>query len=155
MKKSDIALIIGVLLIFVISYFVSVGKKQELIDLKGEVGYTEINYEEYNELLESEDYFLLVVVRDGCSYCEKFKPVMEDVSEKLKIPVHYIDIANLEDEELEEFNNSNDYLKNNEWGTPTTLILNKEEVIASSQGYMEEKEITKFIKKYVKLDGEE
>ena len=80
MKKSDIALIIGVLLIFVISYFVSVGKKQELIKLKGETGYTEINYEEYNELLKSEDYFLLVVVREGCSYCEKFEPVIENVS---------------------------------------------------------------------------
>lgn len=155
MKKSDIALIIGVILIFVISFFVKVGKKQELIVLKGEPGYTEIDYNTYNELLENDEEFMLVVVRTGCSYCEKFKPVMEDVTEELKIPAYYIDIANLEEEVIDEFYESNSYLKNNEWGTPTTLILKGKKVLASNQGYQEEEEAIKFIKKYVKLDGEE
>ena len=59
------------------------------------------------------------------------------------------------DDEIEEFSTSNDYLINNEWGTPTTLILNKDKVIASQQGYVDEDKLEEFIEKYVKLNGED
>lgn len=179
MKKSDIGLIIGVLVIIIISAFVSVGKPFEKITLSGlkysiseETGnynneeiseeiiyeyedYIAITYEEYKELLEGEDYFFIAIGRTGCSYCEKYKPVLKAVADDLELPIHYIDIAKLEDDEIEEFSTSNDYLINNEWGTPTTLILNKDKVIGSLQGYVDEDELEDFIEKYVKLDGEE
>lgn len=179
MKKSDIGLIIGVLAIIIISAFVSVGKPFEKITLNGlsysideETGnynkeelteekedeyedYIAIDYEEYNELLEGEDYFFIAIGRTGCGYCEKYKSVLKEVADDLELPIHYIDIANLEEDEIEEFSTSNEYLSSNEWGTPTTLILNKDEVIASQQGYVEAKELKEFIEKYVNLDGEE
>lgn len=155
MKKSDIGLIIGVVLIMVVAAFVSVGKPFEKVSLTGEVGYSTIDYEKYNELLEGEEYFFIAIGRTGCSFCEKYKPVLEEVAEDLELPIHYIDIADLEEDEIEEFSTSNSYLKNNEWGTPTTLILNKDEVIASQQGYVDEDKLEEFIEKYVKLDGEE
>lgn len=179
MKKSDLGLIIGVLVIIIISAFVSVGKPFEKINLSGlsysideETGnynkeelteekedeyddYIAIDYEEYNELLESEDYFFIAIGRTGCGYCDKYKPVLKEVSDDLELPIHYIDIADLEEDEIEEFSTSNEFLKSNEWGTPTTLILNKDKVIASQQGYVDTKELKEFIKKYVKLDGEE
>ena len=179
MKKSDIGLIIGVLVIIIISSFVSVGKPFEKVVLNGleysideETGnynkeelteeivdeyedYIAIDYEEYSELLKGENYFFIAIGRTGCGYCEKYKPVLKEVADDLELPIHYIDIANLEEDEIEEFSTSNEFLKSNEWGTPTTLILNKEEVIASQQGYVEAKELKEFIEKYVKLDGEE
>ena len=179
MKKSDIGLIIGVIVIIIISAFISVGKPFEKVDLNGlsysineETGnynkeelteeiedefedYIAIDYEEYNELLDGEDYFFIAIGRTGCGYCEKYKPVLEEVADDLELPLHYIDIADLEEDEIEEFSTSNEYLSSNEWGTPTTLLLNKDEVIASQQGYVDVKELKEFIKKYVKLDGEE
>lgn len=179
MKKSDIGLIIGVLVIIIISAFVSVGKPFEKITLNGlsysideETGnynkeelteekedeyedYIAIDYEEYNELLEGEDYFFIAIGRTGCGYCEKYKPVLKEVADDLELPLHYIDIADLEEDEIEDFSTSNEFLKSNEWGTPTTLILNKDEVIASQQGYVESKKLKEFIEKYVKLNGEE
>ena len=179
MKKSDIGLIIGVLVIIVVSAFVSVGKPFEKINLAGlsysideESGnynkeeiaeeiendyddYIAIDYEEYNELLDKEEYFFIAIGRTGCGYCEQYKPVLEEVAEDLDLPLHYIDIANLKENEIEKFTTSNEYLKSNEWGTPTTLILNKDKVIASQQGYIDAKKLKEFINKYVKLDGEE
>lgn len=179
MKKSDIGLIIGVLVIIIISAFVSVGKPFEKVTLNGlgyaiseETGnydneevadkikdeyedYIAIDYNEYNELLESKDYFFIAIGRTGCGYCDQYKPVLKEVSEELELPLHYIDVANLEEDEIEEFSTSNDFLKSNEWGTPTTLILNKDKVIASQQGYVDAQELKDFIKEYVKLDGEE
>ena len=179
MKKSDIGLIIGVLVIIIISAFVSVGKPFEKVTLNGlsysideETGnynkeelteekeeeyedYIAIDYEEYNELLEGEDYFFIAIGRTGCGYCDKYKPVLKEVSDDLELPLHYIDIAKLEEDEIEDFSTSNEFLKSNEWGTPTTLILNKDKVLASQQGYVEVNELKKFIEKYVKLDGEE
>lgn len=181
MKKSDIGLIIGVLVIIIISAFVSVGKPFEKVVLTSldfgidsenedydeeeedeeekvsiEIDdYISIDYEKYNELLKSEDYFFITIGRTGCGYCEKYKPVLAEVAEDLNIPLHYIDIADLDNEEIEKFSTSNSYLDSNEWGTPTTLILNKEEVIASQQGYVDAKKLKEFIKKYVKLNGEE
>ena len=117
MKKSDIGLIIGVLVIVVISAFVSVGKPFEKIALTGLMysidegsgnynkeelteeiedeyeDYIAIDYEEYNELLEGEDYFFIAIGRTGCGYCDKYKPVLKEVSDHIELPLHYIDIA--------------------------------------------------------------
>ena len=49
--------------------------KEELTEEKEDEydDYIAIDYEEYNELLESEDYFFIAIGRTGCGYCDKLR----------------------------------------------------------------------------------
>ena len=155
MKKSDIALIVGVILVILISIFAFSGKEDKiekpvvLSDSFAEVKST--TYSEYKEMLDNNKTFIILIVREGCSYCQKFEPIVKEVVSEKSIPVYQIDIATLEENELQDFQNSNKYLKNNDWGTPTTLVLKGSEVIDSLSGYTEKDEFVKFLDKNVKL----
>lgn len=158
MKKSDIALIVGVLLVIILSIFAFSSKKDNierpvvLSDNFAEV--KDIKYADYKNMLEEGKTFVILIVREGCTYCEQFAPIVKEVVEEKKIPIYSIDIATLEENEVEEFQKSNSYLKNKEWGTPTTLVLKGSEVVDSLSGYTEKDKFVKFLDKNVKLPEE-
>lgn len=158
MKKSDIALIVGVVLVIILSIFAfsskanKIEKPVTLSDNFGEI--KEIKYSDYKSMIEEGKTFVILIVREGCTYCEQFAPVVKEVVEEKKLPVYSIDISTLEENETEEFQNSNKYLKNNEWGTPTTLVLQGNEVVDSLSGYTEKDKLVKFLDKNVKLPEE-
>ena len=158
MKKSDIALIVGVLLVIILSIFAFSSKKETvekpvvLSDSFGEI--KEINYTDYKTMIDEEKTFIILIVREGCTYCEQFAPIVKEVVEEKQIPIYSIDIATLEENEIDEFQASNSYLKNKEWGTPTTLVLQGSEVIDSLSGYTEKEKLVEFLDKNVKLPDE-
>lgn len=155
MKKTDIALIVGVVVVIIISIFAFSNKTNKiekpvvLSDNFGEV--KEISYSDYKNMIDENKTFIIEIIREGCTYCEQFAPIVKEVVEEKKIPVYSIDIATLEENEMEEFQQSNKYLKNNEWGTPTTLVLQGSEVIDSLSGYTEKDKLVEFLDKNVKL----
>lgn len=148
MKKSDIALILGVLVVIIISIFAfsnKIEKTEKPVTLSDNfAGIKDISYSEYNTMIEEEKTFILVVSREGCTYCESYAPVIEELSEEEQIPIYVIDIATFTDEEADEFNESNSFLKRGEWGTPTTLVLKGTEVIDTLSGYTEKDEVIDF-----------
>lgn len=155
MKKSDIALIVGAVLVILISIFAFSGKEEKtekpvvLSDNFAEIKST--TYSEYKDMLDNDKTFIVLIVREGCTYCEKFAPIVDEVVKEKNIPIYQVDIATLEEDELQSFQESNKYLKNNDWGTPTTLVLKGSEVIDSLSGYTEKEELIKFLDKNVKL----
>lgn len=158
MKKSDVALIVGALLVIILSIFALSNNKEKierpvvLSDNFAEI--KNIKYTDYKQMLDENKTFVIIIVRDGCTYCEQFMPVVKEVVEEKKTPIYSIDIATLEQDEIEEFQKSNSYLKNKEWGTPTTLVLRGSDVIDSLSGYTEKKKFIEFLDKNVKLPDE-
>ena len=76
-------------------------------------------------------------------------PLVEETAKELAIPVYYINTDNLSQDEFTSLNNSNSYLKRNQWGTPTTLLLSGNKVIDSISGYVEKEKFIEFINKNV------
>ena len=160
MNKKDIALIIGVILIILVSIFAigGNGPKVELpLVLSGEdTGTIKIDYPSYKAKVENKENFLVVIERTGCSYCEMYMPILENATQELSIPVYYIDTAELTEEEYNELETTNSYLKRNNWGTPTTLLMSGNIVVDSISGYVEQEEfIEQIIDKNIKLSQEE
>lgn len=158
MKKSDIALIIGVVLVIILSIFAFSNKTEKiekpviLSDNFGEI--KDIKYADYKSMIDEGKTFIVLIVREGCGYCEQFAPIVKEVVEEKKLPIYSIDISTLEENQVEEFKNSNSYLKTKDWGTPTTLVLQGSEVIDSLSGYTEKDNLVKFLDKNVKLPDE-
>ena len=158
-KQKDLILILLVVVLLIVALFVTMKKEPELdielpIALQGEIGFTEITYSEYEEKMNTEAPFLVVVVRDGCGYCEMYEPILEEVAGEYKIPIYYINMSNLSSEEYTALGTSNSYFKKNQgkWGTPTTLFMYGKSVIDSISGYVDKDEFVDFVKENFKVE---
>ena len=150
-KQKDIVLVVLVAIVLVIALVITGSKEPELdielpIALEGEAGFTEITYSEYEEKLNTEAPFVVVIIRDGCSYCEMYEPVVEDVANEYALPIYYINLSNLTSDEQNALSSSNTYLRKNQWGTPTTLFMYGETVVDSIGGYVEKDTFLEFAK---------
>ena len=151
MKKSDYILIGLVLVIVMVAIFSTKGTKaQEEIEypltLTGEVGLNQITYSKYKEMVDNGDAFVVIIERAGCTYCQMYMPIMEEYVKEKKIAINYIDTDTLTDEEFQELSTKNNYLKRNNWGTPTTLFMLGDRVIDVIGGYVEKNKIEEFFK---------
>lgn len=151
MKKTDFILIGLVIVIVLVGIFSSKGTvvEEEIefpLTLAGEVGLHEITYDNYKEMVDNGDAFVVVIERTGCSYCQQYMPIMEEVANEKKIAVTYINTDNITQEEMEELSSTNKYLKKNQWGTPTTLFMLGDRIVDSISGYVEKDSLEEFFK---------
>ena len=149
MKKSDFILIGLVLVIVVVAVFSSKGTKtQEEIEypltLVGEVGLNQITYSDYKEMIDNGDAFVVVLERQGCSYCQLYMPIIEEYAKENKVAITYIDTDTLTADEYNELSTKNSYLRKTNWGTPTTLFMLGDRVIDAIGGYVEKPTIEEF-----------
>ena len=150
-RQRDLVLValVGVLLVIAL---VLTGKKEpkfniELpIALTGEAGFTEMTYGEYEEKLNTEAPFVVVIKRDGCGYCEMYDPIVTEVANEYGLPIRYINISNITEEEYNKLGRSNSYLRKEQWGTPTTLFMYGKTVVDSIGGYVEKEALVEFVK---------
>lgn len=113
-----------------------------------EAGFNEVSLDEYLELIKKEENSIILVARPTCGYCVKFTPILKQAKDEMNLTVNYINTDNITSEEdFTKFENSLDYLKNEEWGTPLVLIVNSGRVIDSNSGYTELSVIKKFFTK--------
>lgn len=159
-KQKDLILILLVVVLLVVALFVTMKKTPKLdielpITLQGEVEFTEITYSEYEEKMNAKEPFLVVIVRDGCGYCEMYQPIVEEVANEYRLPIYYINMTNLNNDEYTALGTSNSYFKKNQgkWGTPTTLFMYGNSVIDSIPGYVDKDEFVKFVKENFKVEG--
>ena len=150
MKKSDFILIGVVLLLIVVGIFSSKGTivEEEVnypLTLVGDAGLHQITYNEYEEKVENEDAFIVIIERAGCGYCVQYMPIVEEVANEKKIPIYYIDTDTLSQDEYTRLSTTNNYLKRNDWGTPTTLFMLGSRVLDSIGGYVEKESVLSFI----------
>ena len=151
MKKTDFILIGLLLVIIVVGVLSTKGNvKEEPIEyplkLAGEVGLNEITYDEYKTMVDNGDAFVVVIERQGCYYCQQYMPLLEEYVKEKKIAVTYINTDNLTADEYNELSTTNNYLKKNKWGTPTTLFMLGNRVVDSIAGYVEKDSIDEFFK---------
>lgn len=156
-KQKDIVLIILVAILLIVALVVTNNKEPKIdielpVALTGEKGFNEITYSEYLEKIDSEKPFLVAIVKDGCGYCEMYEPILEEVAEEYSMPINYINLTHLTDEEYSALSSSNSYLKKNQWGTPTTLFMYGTTVVDSIGGYVEKDSVVKFVEENFKVE---
>lgn len=150
-KQKDIILIVLVVVLLIVAAIVT-GNKDSKVDielpvaLEGDAGFNEITYSNYLEKIDSNEPFLVVIVKDGCGYCEMYEPILKEVADEYNLPINYINLTNLSEEEYNDLAQSNAYLKKNQWGTPTTLFMLGDSVIDSIGGYVDKDKFVDFVK---------
>ena len=156
-KQRDIILILLVVVLLIVALVVTSNRTPKLdielpIALEGTAGFNEITYSEYLEKMEEKVPFLVVIVKDGCGYCEMYEPILEEVAGEYNLPINYINLTNLTEEEYNDLSKSNSYLRTNQWGTPTTLFMYGTTVVDSIGGYVEKDSFVSFIETNFKVE---
>ncbi len=107
---------------------------------------TELSYNEWKALYDKGERFVFTVVQTTCGYCKMFKPVLNKIAQEHDVPIYYVDVLTLSDQDFESFMNTVTYFKENErWGTPLTLIYEDKQEIDVLNGYVEEEEVLAFL----------
>ena len=78
----------------------------------------EITFDDYKQMVENKESFILFIGSRTCSHCSEFKITLEDVIEDYNVNFKYLDIANLDEEERKSFSSDIRYD-----GTPTTVFI--------------------------------
>ena len=160
MKKTDIALIVVVVLVIIVGIF-AFGKNTEAkieyelpLTLEGDSGLSEITYKEYKEKMESEKPFIVIIERTTCSHCINYMPVAEQFASDYNIPMYYINTDNLSQDEFTSLQKSNTFFKKKKdnWGTPTTIILVGNQAIDYLEGETDEDGLNSFLSEYITLE---
>ena len=101
-KKGDIFLIVGLVVVVVLGFFVMKGKSVEPdyelpLTLTGEAGLQELTYAEYQEKIDNDDSFVVILERATCSHCVSYLPVAESFANDKELPMYYIDTDTFSD----------------------------------------------------------
>lgn len=109
--------------------------------------YTEINYEQYLEKINSKDTFPLVIGSEECSACAMYKVTMEMFIKEYQVEVFFIDISKFEKEDLLELNSQISYD-----GTPTTVFI-EDGKLTSFYNRIDGAQNFSFVEKYFKTNN--
>lgn len=98
---------------------------------------TNINYSEYEELLKSSDYNIVVIGQTTCSHCISTKPVLSHIAGNYDITINYLNLTDMDSDEQSKLTDS---LKNigyeeaENLGTPLTLIIKDGKLVSKIEG---------------------
>ena len=129
MKKSDIFLIVGLIIVIVLGCFLMKGEKyvpgyKLPLTLKGEAGLHQLTYAQYQEKVDNDEEFVVIIERATCSHCVTYMPIAEEFADDEDVPMYYVDTDTFSEEDWVGFEKSITFFKdaNGNWGTPTTLV---------------------------------
>lgn len=160
-NSNDIILILGLVIVFVLGCFVMKPEKVEPtyelpLVLSGEAGLHQLTYAEYQEKIDNDESFVLIIERATCSYCIQFMPVAENFAKDNNVPIYYVDTDTFSSEDWEGFEKSNTFLKKNsgKWGTPTTVVLAGKDAVDSIEGATTTDALLKLYNEYFEMPQE-
>ena len=112
---------------------------------------TKIEGDRYKELIESSDKHVVVIAQVGCSACISAKPYLDKIAKENNIDIYYYEVDQIASEdEFNYFTTSLEYIKEQveaeTLSTPTIMITQNKEVIASMVGFEGEEKTVSLLK---------
>lgn len=160
-KMGDIFLIVGLVVVVVLGFVVmrdvNAGPNYELpLTLSGEAGLQELTYAEYQEKVDNDESFVVILERATCSHCVTYLPVAENFASDNSLPMYYIDTDTFDSDDWEAFEKSISYIKkaNGNWGTPTTVVQAGYDTVDYIEGETTAEKLLELYNKYFDMGGE-
>ena len=116
-----------------------------VISVKAETNsFNDINYNEYKNLISSEEIEFVYFGSPTCGYCEMIEPVLKDVQKELNFQFNYLNVNEMKEEDFGDLPKTYGLFQN-PWGTPTLLAIKDGQIFNYSSGYKEKAEVLEFI----------
>lgn len=101
---------------------------------------TEIDFGSLKKLFQTTKKSILIVEKDGCSYCEEFEPIFISALEDNNVTAYKINMSKLNDTDIKKISNYIEFT-----GTPTTFTIENGKVTHSFSGTTDKDTISSFI----------
>ena len=108
--------------------------------------YKIVSLDEYKDIIKEKGYHFMFIGSEQCGYCTQFKGSVEESLKNNDYKVYYIDISTLSEDEYNELVKTDEYMSQNEWGTPLNLLYKDGKRIAELNGYVSADELVEFLK---------
>lgn len=152
---SDALLLVGLAIVIIVGFFMLNSGKEEVnyelpLKLSGESGMHQLTYAEYQEKIDNNEAFVVILERATCSHCVSFMPVATEFAEENGLPMYYVDTDTFNESDWNGFEKSNSYLKkaNGNWGTPTTVVLAGSQAVDYVEGETTKENLQELYNKY-------
>ncbi len=139
-NKNNIKLINGIIIFGIICLIISL-IIMLMNNKKVENHITDISYSEYLDVINSDEYNVILLTTSTCSHCKDYKPYVNYVCDDNNLLVYNLDISKLSYDEYIEIHDKytatqDKYLENGSPSilTPTTIITKNNEEIYSISG---------------------
>lgn len=103
----------------------------------------EINFKEFKEIISLDEEKIIFFGYPECPYCQRIKPILEDIETEEDIEIKYLNINNLTESEFGELAELSDAFQGG-WGVPLIIISKGNEVLRYSSGFKEKPELLTF-----------
>ncbi len=108
-----------------------------------------ITYSDLEDKIKNKDTFIMEVSQDGCSHCEEYKPVIDEVLKDNKLKAYNLNITYVSEKDYNKFDKEYEFE-----GTPTTMFFKDGKEVLSSRlvGTVSKSKLTKELKRlgYIK-----
>ena len=117
---------------------------------KGEKGSSlkTVNIDEYLKLKDSKGFNFMFIGRETCGYCVKFKETIKELHKEYKVDINYIDTDSLDEAGFNKLTSTEEYLQQEQWGTPTSFVYYNGNQIDMISGYIDENALKEKLNTY-------
>lgn len=158
MKRKDIILVV-VAALFILAGSILGTKKTKVLteeeqrlvwsttlsSANVQTGINEMSFDYFEALYNiGEEKTVVYIGSETCSWCKRFKPILEEIAKENNLKIVYINVANLSRSEKNELITASE--NHFTGGTPTTLVMEKGKVLDSLGGYVEKDKAIEFFK---------
>ena len=92
---------------------------------------TIIDFDEYKELIEKDEYSVITIGQTGCGHCTAIRPALDSVVTKTGLTIYYLNLTDMTRDESNDFfdglldlgYNDSRFLEDGSFGTPTTFTI--------------------------------
>ena len=137
-EKSKIFVVIGAVVAFfaiIIGYSINFNIKSNKI------------YKVFEDSYNKEEESIVLIGRDGCSWCQLFKPILDFYKEKYDFSYEYLDTDKLSKKDLAKILDKLE-VSDDDFGTPLLGFVKRGDVTDTIIGYTDERELLAELQKY-------
>lgn len=110
--------------------------------------------EEVNEYIKDDDYNIVYIGRDDCTYCIFFEPEIELLSEELDVDYLYVNTNELKSSHFDKLLKDLE-IDESDFGTPYLVITKDGKIIDKNAGYMPEYKLLEYLKEQGVVEEDE
>ena len=90
----------------------------------------------------------MFIGRETCGYCVKFKETIKELHKEYKVDINYIDTDSLDEAGFNKLTSTEEYLQQEQWGTPTSFVYYNGNQIDMINGYIDENALKEKLNTY-------
>lgn len=107
---------------------------------------TNVTYSEFTKFLQGNTKTVVIIGRQGCSWCQKYNPILKKVNGKYDLDMKYLSTDNFTTEEYYNYLTIDTTSADEGIGTPITMIISEGKIIDRIDGYVEQSYLETFLK---------